>query len=135
MKRFEQYLRHLEVLQRADQEDLDNEFIVSGIIDKFFVQFELGWKVLKQLLQYEGEGISHFGSPRDIIKAAYMCFDFLDEEPWLCMLQKRNDTTHIYNEEAAKQLVREILETYIHAFEHMGAAVQNRYGKVLQELP
>lgn len=135
MKRFEQYLRHLEVLQRANQEDLENEFIISGIIDKFFVQFELGWKVLKQLLQYEGKGISRSGSPRDIIKAAYACFDFLDEEIWLCMLQKRNDTTHIYNEEAARQLVQEILETYIHAFEHMGLAVQNRYGKVLEEMP
>ena len=61
MKRFDQYLRHLEVLQRANQEDLENEFIISGIIDKFFIQFELGWKVLKQLLQYEGEGISQIG--------------------------------------------------------------------------
>ena len=135
MKRFDQYLRHLEVLQRANQEDLENEFIISGIIDKFFFQFELGWKVLKQLLQYEGEGISRSSSPRDIIKAAYVCFDFLDEETWLCMLQKRNDTTHIYNEDVARQLVQEILETYILAFKHMGAAVQNRYGKVLEEMP
>ena len=29
-----------------------------GIIDKFFVQFELGWKVLKELLSYEGQAIS-----------------------------------------------------------------------------
>ncbi len=135
MKRFERYLKHLEVLQRADQEDLENEFIISGIIDKFFIQFELGWKVLKQLLRYEGIGISRFGSPRDIIKEAYACFDFLDEETWLCMLQKCNDTTHIYNEEAARQLVQEILEVYIHAFEHMGMAVQERYGKVLEEMP
>ena len=134
MKRFEQYLRHLEVLQRADQEDLENEFIISGIIDKFFIQFELGWKVLKQLLQYEGNKISRSGSPRDIIKEAYACFNFLDEETWLCMLQKRNDTTNIYNEEAAKQLVQEILKVYIHAFEQMGMAVQERYGKVLKEM-
>ena len=79
------------------------KWIISGIIDKFFVQFELGWKVLKQLLQYEGKEISRSGSPRDIIKAAYACFDFLEERTWLCMLQKRNDTAHIYNEEAAGQ--------------------------------
>jgi len=46
MKRFEQYQKHLQVLQRANKEDLENEFIISGIIDKFFIQFELGWKVL-----------------------------------------------------------------------------------------
>lgn len=47
MKRFEQYQKHLETLKRAYQEDLENEFIISGVIDKFFIQFELGWKVLK----------------------------------------------------------------------------------------
>lgn len=135
MKRFEQYQKHLQVLQRANKEDLENEFIISGIIDKFFVQFELGWKVLKQLLQYEGKEISRSGSPRDIIKAAYACFDFLEERTWLCMLQKRNDTAHIYNEEAARQLVQEILEIYIHEFERMNDAVQNRYGNVLEKMP
>lgn len=54
MKRFEQFQRHLETLKRAYQEDLENEFIISGVIDKYFIQFQLGWKILKQLLQYEG---------------------------------------------------------------------------------
>ena len=135
MKRFEQYQKHLETLKRAYQEDLENEFIISGVIDKFFIQFELGWKVLKQLLQYEGEGVARSGSPREIIKAAYTCFDFMDEEMWLSMLQKRNDTTHIYNEDAARQLVKLILESYIQEFERMGKEVQVHYEKVLDEMP
>lgn len=134
MKRFEQFQRHLETLKRAYQEDLENEFIISGVIDKFFIQFELGWKVLKQLLQYEGESIARSGSPREIIKAAFVCFDFMDQEMWLCMLQKPNDTTHIYNEEAARQLVEQILESYIREFDRMSNAVQARYGKVLDEI-
>ena len=32
MKKFEQYSRHLQVLCRAEQQDITNEFIVSGII-------------------------------------------------------------------------------------------------------
>lgn len=32
MKKFEQFSRHLEILQRADKEDLENEFIISGIL-------------------------------------------------------------------------------------------------------
>lgn len=135
MKRFEQYQKHLETLKRAYREDLENEFIISGVIDKFFIQFELGWKVLKQLLQYEGESVARSGSPREIIKAAYACFDFMDEEIWLCMLQKRNDTTHIYNEEAARQLVEQILESYIQEFDRMSNAIQTRYGNVLAEMP
>ncbi|MDE6852658.1 MAG: HI0074 family nucleotidyltransferase substrate-binding subunit [Lachnospiraceae bacterium] len=135
MKRFDQYQKHLETLKKAHQEDLENEFIISGVIDKFFIQFELGWKVLKQLLQYEGESIARSGSPREIIKASYACFDFMDEEMWLRMLQKRNDTTHIYNEEAARQLVGQILELYIQEFDRMSNAVQARYGKILEEIP
>lgn len=134
MRRFEQYQKHLEVLKRADQEDLTNEFIVSGIIDKFFIQFELGWKTLKQLLEYEGREVSRSGSPREIIKAAYACFDFLDEEIWLRMLRQRNDTAHIYSEEAARQLVQQILECYIREFDHMSAAVQDKYGAALREM-
>lgn len=52
MKKYENYVSHLRVLERAGQERLDNEFIVSGIIDKFSIQFELGWKLLKELLAY-----------------------------------------------------------------------------------
>ena len=52
MKKYENYVSRLRVLERAGQERLDNEFIVSGIIDKFSIQFELGWKLLKELLAY-----------------------------------------------------------------------------------
>ena len=71
MKKFEQYSRHLQVFCRAEQEDITNEFIISGIIDKFYIQFELGWKVLKELLRYEGANQAATGSPREIIKTAY----------------------------------------------------------------
>lgn len=133
MIRFEQFSRHLDVLKRADQEDLQNEFIISGIIDKFFIQFELGWKVLKELLIYEGRSEGRTGSPREIIKAAYACFDFMDEMIWLEMLQERNNTTHMYNETAAKELVDHILNGYIAEFEKMRNAVMEQYGSIVKE--
>lgn len=69
MKKFDNYRKNLDVLRRSDQQDLNNEFIISGIIDKFSVQFELGWKVLKELLTYEGINAAKTGSPREIINA------------------------------------------------------------------
>ena len=50
MKKFEHFKSNLKVLITAENEDLSNEFIIGGIIDKFFVQFELGWKLLKKYL-------------------------------------------------------------------------------------
>jgi hypothetical protein len=41
MKKFENFEVHLQTLKKAPMEDLDNEFIISGIIDKFYIQFEI----------------------------------------------------------------------------------------------
>ncbi len=133
MRKYENYVSNLKVLASARNEDLSNEFIVSGIIDKFFIQFELGWKLLKQLLQYEGKTQASTGSPRAIIKAAYSVYGFLDEEIWLTMLHARNDMTHIYNGNAAKKLVTDILETYIPAFESLKDELECLYGEQLKK--
>lgn len=79
-RRYDHYCNHLAVLMTADKQDLENEFIISGIEYKFFIQFELGWKVLKELLSYEGVAAAKAGSPRDIIKEAYKVFPCMDEE-------------------------------------------------------
>lgn len=42
MKKYENFKANLRVLEKAGEEDLANEFIQSGIMDKFFIQFELG---------------------------------------------------------------------------------------------
>lgn len=134
MKRYEEFARHLAVLRQARAQDLTNEFIVSGIVDKFFIQFELGWKLLKDLMRYEGRAVSASGSPRAILKEAYLLFDFLDEDMWLTMLRARNDMTHIYSSARAEALVEEILTHYIPAFEQMERGLSERYGDLLTDI-
>jgi len=96
------------------------EFIISGIIDKFFVQFELGWKLIKELIKYEGGPIAASGSPRSIIKEAYKIYNFFDEDIWLEMLDQRNDLTHIYDGEKANELARLVMDRYIPEFQKNG---------------
>ena len=134
MKKFENFVANLEVLKRAKDEDLTNEFIISGIIDKFFFQFELSWKVLKELLSYEGRSVAKSGSLREILKAAYATYDYIDEDIWLEMLRARNDMTHIYNGEAARQMVKVILEKYIPVFVEMRERIEKDYGKIVSDL-
>lgn len=134
MKKFENYVSNLKVLSTAQNEDLDNEFIIGGIIDKFFIQFELGWKVLKELLKYEGRREANTGSPREIIKTAYTVYDFMDEEIWLSMLKSRNDMTHIYNGNAARELVKAVLEKYIPEFLKLQENIFNLYNGVLETM-
>ena len=134
MKKFDNYVSNLAVLKTADQEDLSNEFIVSGIIDKFYVQFELGWKVLKELLKYEGRAEAQSGSPREIIKTAFAVYAFIDEEVWLSMLRERNNTAHLYDASAALELVEHVLNRYIPAFAALQDAISEKYGELLAEL-
>lgn len=104
MKKFDHYRANLAVLSKADQQDLENEFIIGGIIGKFMIQFELGWKVLKELLQYEGRSEARSGSPREILKIAFQVYDFVDEDIWLDMLKDRNSMGHMYDGNAAQRL-------------------------------
>ena len=134
MKKFDNYVSNLEILRKADSENLENEFIISGIIDKFFIQFELSWKVLKELLRYEGKSAAGSGSPREILKAAYEVYDFIDEDIWLDMLKTRNDMTHIYDGNAAKKLVCIILHRYIPEFEKLHVNIIKRYQDVLPQI-
>ena len=134
MKKFDNFSSNLQVLQKAEQEDLENEFIISGIIDKFFIQFELSWKVLKEVLRYEGENAANSGSPREILKAAYEVYDFIDEDIWLDMLKSRNDMTHIYDGDAAKRLVDNILHRHIPEFEKLRVSLIKRYRDVLPQI-
>lgn len=132
MKKFDNYVSNLRVLEQADKEALDNEFIISGIIDKFSIQFELGWKLLKELLAYEGSRASAAGSPRSIVKEAFAVYSFLDGDIWLEMLKERNDMAHIYDGKAARRLVDRILQEYIPAFQKLEAELLGYYGESLK---
>ncbi|CVI66585.1 Nucleotidyltransferase substrate binding protein like protein [Clostridiales bacterium CHKCI001] len=90
--------------------------------------------MLKELLKYEGRKEANTGSPREIIKAAYTIYDFIDEDVWISMLKSRNDMTHIYNGEAARELVKDILNVYIPEFLKMKNAVLSQYGHILDEI-
>ena len=134
MKKYDNYVSHLNVLKQADKEQLDNAFIISGIINKFSIQFELGWKVLKELLAYEGSTAAATGSPRGIIKEAYAVYPFFDGELWLDMLKDRNDRAHIYDGNAAGELVERILSCYIPEFIRLERELNRQYADILKTI-
>ena len=77
--------------------------------------------------------MANTGSPREIIKAAYtVYYKFIDEDVWIEMLKTRNDMTHIYDGEAAKRLVCQILNDFIPEFEKLENGLINTYGENLE---
>ena len=133
MAKYANYKANLEVLRRAPEQDLSNEFVLSGVIDKFAMQFELSWKLLRKALEYEGVAEASTGSPRGIIKAAYAAYDFIDEELWLDMLADRNAAEHVYDAELAQRLVGQVLEAYLPACEALLASLETAYPPDLLE--
>ena len=134
MKKFDNYRKNLAVLSTADSQDLSNDFIIGGIIDKFFLQFELGWKMLKELLIYEGKPDAKTASPREILKEAYKYYPCIDERIWLSMLSERHNTAHIYDGNAARILAQKILDDYIPAFRKLEESILEKYGSILETL-
>lgn len=133
MKKFDNFSSNLKILSTAFKENLSNEFIIGGIINKFTLQFELSWKLFKELLAYEGISSYSTGSPREIIKAAYKCYDFIDEDVWLSMLKARNTITHIYDSQQAQTMVQEIITKYIPEFQKIETALIKHYGKDVKQ--
>src|SRR5690625_153204 len=93
-------------LEEALEEDELNSLYIDGTIQRFEFSIELYWKTLKRLLEVEGIETK---TPRDTLKHAYAVGWLKDEQSWLQMLRDRNETSHVYNEEKAKQIYENIV--------------------------
>ncbi len=99
-----------EAVDRAVDE-LDRD----GVIQRFEFTFELFWKTAKIFLEYEG--FEEGRGPRSCIKEGARRGFLTDGETPLDMLEDRNKTSHIYDEDTAKDIFKRIKERYIKAFE------------------
>lgn len=125
VKKNDNFSKCLTVLLNAEK-NFNNEIYRMGVIGQFNLTFELSWKALREVLLIHGVNKAATGSPREIIRAGYE-FHFLnDEETWLDMLKRRNQTAHIYNEEIAIELVNLIFDKYLSAFINLRDELNSR---------
>ena len=84
-----------------------------ALIKLFEVVFELSWKTLKDYLYSEGITTK---SPRETLKQAFQ-MDLIDDgDSWFDALEKRNITTHRYDEAFSKMLTQSIQNRYAAIF-------------------
>ncbi len=101
-QRIEQFHRAVDRLQDACRQPED-EFIRDSVIRRFEVCFELAWKMLKLKLGEEG---IEAATPRAAIREAVAAHWLEDGNQWSEMLQKRNETSHTYDDELAREVYR-----------------------------
>ena len=112
------YLRLKEV---SDMYDGKNDIIRDSLIQRFEFTYELTHKTLKEFMKYLGVTLEN-SFPRTIYKKAYVNNLISDDQVWINLLEDRNCTSNIYNENLADEVARRIVDKYVDA---IGELVNN----------
>lgn len=117
MERLEDYKKALTKLEEA-LEEKESEIVIDGVLHRFEFTFELGWKTMKDVLEYQGI-ITKLGSPREIIQLAFKQNLLEDGETWIEIMLARNSLAHIYDENTSRRIYKDIKEKYIIEFKKL----------------
>ncbi|PEE32424.1 nucleotidyltransferase [Bacillus cereus] len=115
--KLENYEKALARLRDAISLPMDDSIIVDGIIQRFEFTYELGWKLMKSYLEYEG--VTEATTPRSTFREAYVAGIIEESDKWLSMIADRNRTSHTYDEEMALQVCQRVKAEHINILEQL----------------
>ena len=116
IKNFEKALERLKEGVKEAKNDLDKD----GVIQRFEFTMETLWKALRAILLYQG--IECY-SPRSCIKEAFRANLISDDEIILDMLEDRNISSHVYDEERSNKIFERIKNIYLEYLENLDLKV------------
>lgn len=87
-----------------------NELEKQGLIQSFEYTHELAWNVLKDYLQYEG--IQNLFGSRSTVREAFNKGLVDEGQIWMDMIESRNKTVHIYEENILNTELDNIINKY-----------------------
>lgn len=120
MQKANNFSSSLAVLEKSDKKTASSDVIYRmGVIGQFNLTFELAWKALQAELYSQGVAVDTIASPRQIIKSSFKIGLVKNESIWLKMLSDRNTSVHIYDENKADILIKNIFELYIKEFNEL----------------
>ena len=93
-QRYGNFTRALDRLADAVDRESYSDLERAGLVQTFEFTFELAWKTLKDLMNYEGYDAD---SPREVIKVGFANGYIIDADIWLEALESRNVLTHTYD--------------------------------------
>ena len=104
----------IDYVKKNPKEELLDEILKEGIIQRFEYTHELAWNVMKDFLLEIGD-VTLYGS-KDATREAFKAELIKDGDVWMEMIKSRNKTSHTYNEETAQEIYLKILNEYHAAF-------------------
>ena len=105
----------------SDLYDGKDDIIRDSLIQRFEFTYELTHKTLKEFMKYLGVSLEN-SFPRTIFKKAYVNNLISDDKVWINLLEDRNSTSHIYNENLADEVADRVVKYYVDA---IGELVDN----------
>jgi len=117
-------------LQRLDEALAENPKkgspIVDGCIQRFEFTFELAWKVARLILMFNGIDARN---PRAVIKEAFQQQMIQNGEAWIDMLEDRNKTSHLYDQNESWTIYQKIREMHVKCLKQFEQFVQKTYNQ------
>ena len=117
IQRFNNFTKAMSQFVKFVKKDKLNELEEQGLIQSFEYTHELAWKTLKDFLEHRG--VKNIYGSKDTTREAFRLDLIQDGEVWMDMIESRNQTSHTYNEETTKKILKVILNDYYSVFKKL----------------
>ncbi len=147
-QRFSNYRKALKKLSEAIEyvqenlkdEDFDsfemnevlNEIIKEGLIQRFEYTYEMAWNVMKDYAAYQGN--TDIAGSRDAIRYAFSANLITNGDTWIDMIKSRIKTSHTYNEATVDEIYGKIINEYHTEFIHFQEVMEGKRSGEQQNL-
>ena len=117
LENFHRALLRLQEGLAGYDEAQDKQLARDGIIQRFEFTCELAWKTVREWLLDQGH--VELNSPKSVMRQAFADGLVSDNDSWISLLNDRNRTSHIYDENTAEQIFQRIRQQYASLFEEL----------------
>lgn len=119
------YKKALERLHEAIEEEKHTKSLAvrDGAIKRFEFTSELAWKTIREYLL--AEGMTDINSPKKVMREAFNNNIIEDDQGWIQILDDRNSTSHIYDEDDANDVYERIISAHIKLFDELMKKMMN----------
>ncbi|MGN0162045.1 MAG: HI0074 family nucleotidyltransferase substrate-binding subunit [Candidatus Ornithomonoglobus sp.] len=100
-----------------DSKKYDNLTFRDGVIQRFEFTAELAWETIREYLL--SENVSDINTPKAVMREAFSADVINDEQGWIQILNDRNSTSHIYDEDDAAEIYERIISVHITLFDEL----------------
>ena len=107
----------------TDYQNIRNDTVRDGMIQRFEFTCELSWKTTREFLL--DQGYSEINSPKAVMREAYSYGLIKDDQEWIHLLNDRNLTAHLYDEKAAAEIYHRIVSHHVGCFSQLLEQLKN----------